>query len=243
MPENRLKRFKAFDNIPLKSSGLVLVTPDKELRRIIYNCMDTRRLRNAVYPQKMGFTDIATILPVGVPGGRPGTPAQECRVSKARYAGKTVVMAAVDRNNGAQLQEMADIFYGKTGVKLSIELYSAGDLVKKLFKRPHPYDMVPIVFSVVQPEYETFFKDFSVKDGFLDYDLPKVSELRKTLLESDEDREKSALAVHIADELARKAAVLPLYQEVRKFYYPAEIRNLSIGRGFTEYPEVADFRW
>ena len=126
---------------------------------------------------------------------------------------------------------------------MKIKFYSAQELVKTLFTRPHLYDMVAISFSVVQPEYETFFKDFAVKDGFLDYDLPRLSGLREELLKSEDEGEKVLLASKIADELIREAVVLPLYQEVRTFYYPAQIKNMMVGRGFTEYPEVSDFRW
>jgi MarR-like DNA-binding transcriptional regulator SgrR of sgrS sRNA len=243
VPAATLERFRAFDNIPLKSSGLVFVTPDKELRRMIYNCLDIKDFRQAVSPQDHSFNDISTILPVGVPGGSPGVPEQVCAADSALRSGKTVTLAAVDRNNREMLLRAADRFYKKTGIKIIVRMYDAGDLVKTLFKRPHPYDMITIRYSVVQPEYETFFKDFSVRNGFLDYDLPEVSSLRKRLLEAEEDQEKSVLVAKINDELRDEAVVLPLYQEVRTFYYPKKIRNLAIGKGFTEYPEVADFRW
>lgn len=242
-PSGTLERFRAFNNIPLKTLGLVLVTPNKYLRSIVYNCMDITQLSHAVYPQKKGFSAISTILPVGVPGGRPGVPARECRVDSKKNAGTTLLIAAVDRDNAAELRIVADRFYERTGIRLSFKTYSAGELVKLLFKRPHPYDMVPIMYSVVQPEYETFFKDFSVKDGFLDYDLPLVLRLRKELLGAEDDQKKLRIINDINSELVREAVVLPLFQEVRKFYYPAEIKNLLIGKGFTEYPEVADFRW
>jgi len=243
IPEEVLSRFKVFDNIPLKSFGLVLVSSDKDVRRTVYNCMDIAQLRRAVYPHAKRFNDISTILPAGVPGARPGRPAQECGADKSTAGGKRIVLAAVDRDNRAQLQSVAADFFERTGIKMDVHLYSAGDLVQVLFDRPHPYDMVPIVYSVVQPEYETFFKDFCVKDGFLDYDLPRTAELRSRLLRVEDERQKSEIAVEITKTLAEEYVILPLFQEVKEFYYPTEIRNLVIGKGFTEYPEVADFRW
>jgi len=243
IPEEVLGHFKVFDNIPLKSFGLVLVSSDKDVRRIVYNCMDIAQLRSAVCPHAKRFNDISTILLAGVPGARPGSPAQECGADKRITGGKRIVLAAVDRDNRAQLQLVAADFFKKTGIKMDIHLYSAGDLVQVLFDRPHPYDMVPIVYSVVQPEYETFFKDFCVKDGFLDYNLPRIAELRSRLLRVEDERQKSEIAVEITKALAEEYVVLPLFQEVKEFYYPAEIRNLVIGKGFTEYPEISDFRW
>jgi hypothetical protein len=240
-PLDLAERFMSFESIPLKSGGLVLTTTDKDLRRVIYGCVDIPRFRRVVFPHKKKFNNISTILPVGVPGGIAGKPEQHCRPLK-KY-GRAVLLAAIARGNEAEVMEYAETFRRRTGLEMRVQFYSAHELVKVLFARPHPFDMVAISFSVVQPEYETFFKDFVTNDGLVDYDLPRVSELRRSLLKLEDERGRTELAAKIAKELAGEAAVLPLYQEVRTFYYPAEIKNMMVGRGFTEYPEVADFKW
>ena len=242
VPDKVLGRSVSFESIPLKSGGLVLTSPDRELRRLVYNCVDPELFRRAAFPHKKKLNDIASILPVGVPGAMAGKPAQVC-LRKIAGSQRPVILAAVLRDNKELLEKFAESFRQTSGVSMKIKFYSAQELVKTLFTRPHLYDMVAISFSVVQPEYETFFKDFAVKDGFLDYDLPRLAGLREKLLKSEDEGEKVLLASKIADELIREAVVLPLYQEVRTFYYPAQIKNMMVGRGFTEYPEVSDFRW
>ena len=243
MPVDVSRRFLSFDSIPLKSGGLVITSPDKNLRTIIYNCTDISQFRQVAFPNKKRFNDIATILPVGVPGARSGKPIQVCDRRIMGSYRKSVVFANISKNNQAQLEKYAEAFHKITGIRIKIKNYTVQELVKTLFKRPHPYDLVLISFSVVQPEYDTFFKDFVVKDGFIDYDLPHLAVLRDSMLQAEDDQERTNIAVRIADDLSKEAVVLPLYQEVRTFYYPADIKNLLIGRGFTEYPEVADFRW
>lgn len=102
--------------------------------------------------------------------------------------------------------------------------------------------MVLINFSVVQPEYDIFFKDFLVKNSLVDFNMPELAALRNRIVK-EEGAVMAELAGRIADGLGNEAAVLPLFQEVEKFYYPANIKNLIVGKGFTEYPEVAEFRW
>ena len=243
IPANVSNRFLSFNNIPIKSGGLVITSPDKNLRKIIYNCMDIPQFRQASSPNKKRFYDITTILPVGVPGGRSGKPVQFCGRGITKGFRKSVVLANATKGNQIQLEKWAESFYKTTGIRVEIKNYSAQELVKTLFKRPHPYDLVRISFSVIQPEYDTFFKDFVVKDGFIDYDLPYLSALRDSMLKTEDDQERTRIAIKMAENLSSEAVILPLYQEVRTFYYPADIKNLFVGRGFTEYPEVADFRW
>lgn len=242
IPENVSRRFISFENIPLKTGVLVLTSPDRKLREAIYNCLNISQFRAAAFPHKKKFNDISTILPVGVPGGLAGKPEQVCS-AVPRQEGRTAVLGTLVRNKGGRLEELFAQFYKATGIKVAVKYYSAQDLVATLYSRPHPYDMVAISFSVVQPEYETFFKDFVAKNGFVDYDLPDVSALLEDLRRSDAEQEKSSIAGRIAAVLRAKAVLLPLYQDVKTFYYPAEIHNMTVGRGFTEYPEVADFKW
>lgn len=242
IPADLSRRFISFENIPLKTGVLVLTSPDRKLREAVYNCLDISEFRAAAFPHKKNFKDIASILPVGVPGGIAGKPAQACS-SAMRQEGRTAVLGTLARNKGGRLERVFSRFYETTGIKVAVKYYSAQDLVATLYSRPHPYDMVAISFSVVQPEYETFFKDFVAKDGFVDYDLPDVAAMLGDLRRSEDEHETTEVAGRIAAAMKAKAMLLPLYQDVKTFYYPADIRNMTVGRGFTEYPEVADFRW
>jgi ABC-type transport system substrate-binding protein len=161
----------------------------------------------------------------------------------AKFPHRTVVLANLKKDGQTGVKDFAEAFFRKTGIRLQVRDYDAPELVDTLFSHPHPYDMVMIWASVVQPEYDTFFEDILKKGGLVDYDMPKLDAIYRAMRKQDEEQTRTVMAVRIAEGLEDEHAVLPLYQEVEHFYYPAKIKNLSVGRGFTEYPEVADFRW
>lgn len=249
IPENEIPaeiagKYLSFKNISLKSVSLIINHPDKQLREAVYNCIDTEKLRAAFFPEAKGFYDIKTVLPLGVPGALPGKPVQTCR-RLAWPEGQTPLLTFANwrEDNTEPLKMFASDFFKRSGIRIGIEKYDAYELVKTLFRRPHPYNLVMIGTSVVHPEYEVFFKDILGKDGLLDFDLPRESSLYGKMIKTDDLQEKINMAEKIAEGLSEEAVALPLYQEVRNFYYPPEIKNLVIGTSFIEYPEVADFRW
>ena len=245
LPKAVFDRFISFESVPLKSAGLIITSPDRTAREILYNCFDIPGFRQAAFPKSKQFYDIQTLLPMGIPGGCSGRPQQECRDSY-REKIKTLrpfVLANWRKENRAALEAFAAQLHIKTGLRIKIRQFEAQDLVKTLFIRPHPYDMVLINFSVVQPEYDIFFKDLLVKDSLVDFNMPELTALREKMVKEEAGPVMAELAGRIAYGLGKEAAVLPLFQEMEKFYYPANIKNLIVGRGFTEYPEVADFRW
>lgn len=244
VPRDVSARFLSFDSIPLKSVGLVINNPDSGLRKAIYNCMDIDGLRKAAFPGAREFYDIETILPVGVPGAKAGKPLQECGGRQyGKAPSRPLIFANWRAENQPKLQALARSFRERTGIKVEIRTYDPYELAKALYRRPHPYDLILIGFSVVQPEYDVFFKDILGKDGFVDFDLPRLSALRGEMLANDDEQGRAAIAARIAQGFSEEGALLPLYQEMHKFYYPAEIKNLMVGKNFTEYPEVADFKW
>lgn len=244
VPAEISNSFLSFESIPLKSVGLIINIPDRNLRRLVYNCIDVDALRRAVSPNVSRFYNIETLLPVGVPGGKAGRPVQACgRLAPGQIAPKPLVFANWRNDSREKLQAFANSFYARTGVKMEIKCYDPYELVKKLFKRPHPYELVLIGFSVVQPEYDVFFTDLFKKDGLIDFGLPQLASVHGEMMKEEESAKKTDIAVRLAAGLAKEGAVLPIYQEMHEFYYPAEIKNLTVGKNFTEYPEVADFRW
>lgn len=245
LPKTISQRFLSFESVPLKSAGLIITNPDKSSREILYNCFDISGFRQAAFPNSRQFYDIQTLLPMGILGGRSGRPPQDCRNSYRKKV-KTLrpfILANWRKENRAALEAFASGLHRKTGIRIKIKQYEVQDLVNTLFVRPHPYDMVLINFSVVQPEYDIFFKDFLIKNSLVDFDMPELTALRNKMVKEEEGLVMAELAGRIANGLGNEAAVLPLFQEVEKFYYPAYIKNLIVGKGFTEYPEVADFRW
>ena len=234
----------SFTNITLKSVSLIVNVQDKAFRRRIYNCIDPIELRAAFFPEAKGFYDIQTVLPLGVPGAKSGQAMQSCRKDTAPSSpSRTLVLANWRTDNKETLRRFTAKLYKKSGIQIVVRDYQAYDLVKTLFKRPHPYDLHMIATIVLTPEYEVFFKNIlGNSEVLMDYDLPQLKTLYNKMLKAEDIQEKQDLAVRIAEGLSDEGAVLPLYQETRIFYYPSEIKNIIAGKSFVEYPEIAEFR-
>ena len=70
-----------------------------------------------------------------------------------------------------------------------------------------------------------------------------LQELREKLEKTESPELKLGIVERMIDDLERQNAVLTLYQMRGRLYYPKGINNIEVGRGFLQYPEVADFRW
>lgn len=247
IPENEIPReiagaYVSFPNISLKSVSLIVNIEDRALRHAVYNCIAPKELRAAFFPDGKSFYDIQTVLPLGVPGALAGKPEQTCgKLPPGKGEAPEIVFVNWRDNNTEQLQKFAAGFYEKSGIRLRIKKYTAYDLVKELFVRPHAYHLVMVATSVVHPHHDVFFRD--ILGSFVDFDLPALSALFNRMTNEENMQEKTDLAVKIARGLSREAVALPLYQEVRDFYYPPEVSNMVVGKSFIEYPEIADFRW
>ncbi len=242
IPSSVKKRMVSFTNITLKSVGLVINIRDKELRRTVYNCVDPKALRAAFFPSASGFYNIRTMLPLGVPGAEGGVPIQECKIFRHSGEGRKLMLANWRKDNLKDLKNFSQAFFKKTGIHIAVRNYEAADLVRTLFKRPHPYDLFLISSIALMPEHDVFFKNFlKAPDLLTDYGSARLEKMYSTMLVAEDANRKKDIALNIAEGLANENFVLPLYQETRVFYYPSEIKNILIGKSFVEYPEVGDF--
>lgn len=242
VPEDAKTRYLGFNNIQLRSNVLIINHPDREVRRRVYNCLDVDGFRRAFLPQSGEFYDLASILPVGIVGAVSGKPAQVCR-KDAALTGKKVVLYNHRPGNRERLEKFAGEFKSRSGLSLEIVYCTPQELVRVLHKYPRPFNLAVLALDTVYPEYLTFFDCFIRRDGYLDFRLPKLERLFSELEREDDPEKKVRLAGELQAGLAEEAVVLPLSQDIKKFFYPKKIRNLLVGRGFMEYPEVADFRW
>lgn len=243
-PEWIKNEYLGFNNLELKSVNVIINYPDREIRSMLYNCIDVAEFREAFAPQRKEFHDIQTLLPIGFFGSKPGKAVQQCQFSK-RLSIKTApsfVMLNQQKDNGQQLQVFIDRFYKKTGIKILTVQPPGQEIVEMLHRRPHGYNLAIVVMGTQNWDYGTVFKYYAGNSAYYDR-VPKEAEnIYKKMVEATED-EKPALAVQLADELVKQSMVLTLYQTSVKLYYPKFIKNFVIGRGFLETPEVGDFRW
>lgn len=228
-----------------KSFNLIINHPDLRIRAAVYGCLDMDRLRRAYFPARGSFIDLKTLLPVGVPGAQPGVPAQTCDPSALPSRGSTapLVFSNWASGNEAGLRRLMLDFSEKTGIKVEIKTTTLSDLAAVILKRPHPYNLVILALDTVRPDAQSLLEYVITPAGLLDVDLPKASRLYPRMLAEINPARRKALTAEIMDEITRQAVVLPLFQDARRFYYPAGIKNINSGNGFQgEYPNIGELR-
>ena len=241
LPESKYVRF---ENMSLKSMVLLINLPDPGQRRILYNCINIDMLRKAFSAGAKKFTDVQTILPIGVPGGRPGRPQQACVIDKADIARfKPIVFANWRSDNIVQLEDFAKEFFAQTGIRIKVINYPAAQLAGRMHDKPKPYNLIVIMTGPDSDDNFRLLASYFGKNSLLDFKIPEIEKLYGDLAKEDDPEKQKDLAGTIADKIAKSHSLLPLYQSGASVYYPKEIKNIVVGRELLEYPEVADLRW
>jgi hypothetical protein len=243
IPDWVKRDYAHFDSTILQTVVLILNHPDKNIRRIVYNCMDVDSLRRAYYPTWKEFVDIQNLLPVGVPGAVPGLPEQKCDKASLRKLPAPLAFINFGANNDAQMAAFMATFEKKTGIKVSVRKLQDKDIQDTLYHYPRKYDLVIVAMDAVRPDHAAFFDYLVREDGYFDFKLGKLADLYKHLLLEDNPVRRDELGAKMAGMVSSEYVLLPLLQVQRRFYYPRNIKNLTVGRGFLEYPEVAEFKW
>jgi hypothetical protein len=241
-PDWREREYQGVDTVDLQVNGIVINVPDEEVRERIYNCLDVDRFRRAFFPERKEFLDIATVLPIGMAGASPGKAVQHCP-SGHWSSRKQFVLLNHIKGNDEQLSKIIDEFFSRTGIRIKIIKCTPGELVKALQSTPRGYDLIVAAIGSMQTEYSTLFNYFVRDNGFYDFRVPRVGRLHQELIHERDKNSAALRASEIASELENGEFFLPLHQNTRRLYYPKGIKNLIIGRGFVQYPEIAEFRW
>jgi len=242
IPEWIKREYAYLDSSILQTVVLIINHPDKDVRKTVYNCMDVDALRRALYPTWEEFADVSNVLPVGVPGAIPGKPAQHCDGGLRKIA-KPLVFINFGVNNDAQMAAFMADFEKRTGISVSIKRLQDKEIQRTLYQAPRKYDLVIVSMGAVRPDHTAFFDYLVRKDGYYDFKLGRLGDMFNRLQLEDEPSARNAVGARMAELIASDYVLLPLLQVRRRFYYPRAIRNLTVGRGFLEYPEVAEFRW
>lgn len=236
--------FREFSNLDPRAIVLVINHRDPKLRKALYRCLDVEKFRDA-FVKFRDYQNIRTILPLGVSGASAGLPAAVCGPGD-RFPGESLVLISQKPDNKATLEAFAEEFRGRTGIKIRVRNEAPQDITTMLKKTAgaRPYNLIVFVLDSSRNEYEDYFRYFVPgKDLSVDWGTEGLAELYGAMTREDSPEKKTALAKRLAQEISDRALALPLFQYSRKVYYPKHIKNFSVGRGFIEYPEVADFRW
>lgn len=241
-PDWRVKEYQGIDTLDLQVNGIAINIQDKGVRERVYNCLDVDRFRRAFFPARKEFLDISTVLPIGMAGAKPGRASQSCTATRLSYSKPLVLLNHISGND-KQLSEVVEEFFARTGIRIKVVRCTPGEFVKALQSTPRGYDLIVAAVGAMQNEYSVFFNYFVRDNGFYGFEVPRVRRLHQELIHERDKLSAAARASEIASELEKGKFFLPLHQNIRRLYYPKGIKNLNIGRGFVQYPEIADFRW
>lgn len=231
--------FLSYKNPEMKSLVLLINHPDEKVRARVYNCIDIKKLRAAYFPGKMDYYDIATILPMGVPGAVAGLPEQSCEIGSA--LGGRLRFANWMDGNQATMRKFADAFQAKSGLTLTMDRYTMNEFAQAVDLRPHPFELAMIMVYVASSPKD-FFHMFFNKGELYDFEVPRLSSEYRALFGGGEIPALEETYRELALKISSHALALPVSQGMRTLYYPREIKNLNVGSGIAEYPEVAEFR-
>jgi len=229
----------SFENPEMKTLVLIINHPDQKVRSRVYNCIDIKSLREAYFPGKMDYYDVATILPMGVPGAIPGLPGQRCDESGAVYG--RLRFANWMTNNKTAMERFASDFKARSGLAMRVDQYDMSGFAQAIGLRPRPFDLAIIMVYVASSPGE-FFQMFFNKGELYDFEVPRLSAEYRILPVLEKELAMGEIYRKLAMEIADHALALPVSQGRRTLYYPKEIKNFNVGAGIAEYPEVAEFR-
>lgn len=237
--------YAGFKNPDPRSVVLLINHPDRKVRELLYNCVDVKSFRGAFFGKTREFHDIATVLPAGIPGAKTGLPSQDCRRIKMRYD-KPVSLINLRGDNFDTLPPFLAGLERETGVRITENRMEYRDLVKILNdpgREPYWYNLFQIYLDTFRPDYKVFFEYTSGEKTFLGFRSQEPEKLFERLLKADDFQAQTDTAKKLSDILGVEAMVLPLFQTYSTAYYPADVKNIVVGTGFRQYPEIADFRW
>lgn len=225
----------------LQSRDLIINIPDEKLRQVVYHCMDIQGLRRAFSVGR--YVDIKTILPLGFPGAKQGSPDQDCEIYREQFKDQNIQLTFFDwkGTNTAQFISLFDKFFDQTGIRINIQNGTHAGFLKSIAIVPHPYNLYIAFLNTSNPFLDPVVSSVLGPDIYLvDYKLPDYDSLYDKWSQEIDSNKKNEIAAQMADLITQHAVVLPLTQDVRDFYYPRDIKGLNFSRTTTQNPEVVD---
>lgn len=235
----------AFDAVEPRAVVLLINHPEKAVRSSVYNCLDIDAFNRAYVPSLGKFNYIGTVLPMGMVGAQWGRPAQVCKAPGRSAPSRPLVLANYQPKNDESLGKYLEGFALKTGIAVKAKRYSSKELIDLIKEKPprQPYQLIVFMLDSSRNEYAEVL-DYFYGDNTVIADMPaSPKKAYRDLVREEDPGKREALARELAAFLADEHFALPLFQYSKTLRYPKNIKNINVGRGFIEYPEVADFRW
>jgi len=238
IPQKIKTTYKSYQTMPLKIGALVLNIKDPEVRRAVADCVDIRKLRETLFTNGTQFSDISSILPVGVPGARSGLLPRRCSESKKQA--KALRFATWMGAHQDELKKDLSGLGRQVGVEVKPEYYSYSDLTKLIYYKKDQYDLLVIKIDTKSKATSPFFEVFvDAKKSILRKPLTQFNGDLQALRAAEGDGLVSAAAERLQKSLIDGKYVLPLFQETRALYYPKALKNIYLDDDYLDFPNLS----
>lgn len=244
MPHWVKRAYRRFDVPLLQSINLVVNIPNDSIRKIVYDCIDVKALRQAFMPDQKTFKDISTVFPIGISGALPGLPLRSCNLpDKHNRILPELVFLNWKKGNKEPLTKTFLNFEKKTGLHIAVNDATESYLVNTALKPPHPYHLFIVALDSTRPSPIPFVGHFfDDSQRLVDFALPSGAQISEALKMTVDSKDMEKLSKEVIKLLQDNYVVLPLYQEVRDFYYPKKVKGLALTKDFLQYPFIAELR-
>jgi hypothetical protein len=234
LPTEKLKDYQKFNVALLQTINLVLNIKDRELRKNLFNCMDISDFRKAFMPKQKNFLDVGSILPIGIPFSKQGKIAQDCDFSSIKRD-EVIKFYNWNKSSSISLKGFFTNLKRKTGLNIEVIDISMNQFVDMVLKSPHPYDLTVVALDAIDVNYNAYFSPVIDKKSILDVKRKRLDKLYNKF----KDTKPNEFSVRsITSAISKEHLLLPLYQEVRDFYFPKHVKALTLGKNDLEYLEI-----
>ncbi|MBF0361148.1 MAG: hypothetical protein HQK49_09060 [Oligoflexia bacterium] len=242
LPSWLAKEYTSYDVSLLQTVNLVINVKDSNLREFIYNCIDINSFRHAFVPNQKDFLSIKNILPIGLRQAQEGLPKQECNKHiRAKVNGKSITFLNWKDDNIESLTNYLKNLKKEFNVNIKLKNVSLNEFINVVLTKPHPYQLTVVALDTVRPDYSAFYYYLAgYKDCLTDIEIPPIKATLTNIQNTKEFKDQLPFVDIINKEIEKNKIILPLYQEMRKFYYPPRIKGLMLGENYLEYPEVSE---
>jgi hypothetical protein len=238
-----LTKYTKFEVNLLQTVILIINSPKLDIRRTLFNCINSDELRKAFNPtiKNTEIMSIGSILPLEVYPISSHKENNVCASYKSNY--KILNFINWRNNNEMTLSNFLAKLQNKTKIKVQNIDITPSAFVSALTSRNSDFDkfdLIPMAISAESTDFTSFFRPLIASSKkYLSYDISGAAEIYNQLIESVERRKSLMLARQLADLIKKNYVAIPMYQVKRSFYYPSNVKNLDTGRNFLEYPEVS----
>ena len=232
--------FSTYQVNPLQTGVLVISDKDVARRRAIYGCIDIDGFRRAFSPGVVKFRDVNSIIPNGMPGAEDGKAKQMCDYNHAHpYKGKPFLFLNWKSTSLKSFTEYFEQVAANTGIKVEVKSISSDVLLKIALNQLDENFFAIIGFDSSKGDYREFYDFFySSKNHFKHvYESSLFSIYQEFLKTYPQEINKDRL-YKLNAGIRNGFYAVPIFQQIRDYYFPKEIRGLELGKNELDYPDV-----